>query len=264
MPYLTTNTLTSRPTKGLGAISQVIIKAVNNGSSKAVVYITGLNNDVTPETLFAQELFEVNYREVVTKTYNITQTYFQFNAVYSQEQMQIRIFLVDNAGVLSPVTQKQLEVSRITSEFRENVAVTTSDFALISFRRNTAVVIPEAVAAEIKPDSLEILASTPIRYKIVSGGTVNGTFVSFPTPTTAIPVTATALQVNYTCTAVTGGRVITQGIGSGIAGAYQNVAASLAGQQLLYNLTDEIITLVVSSLAGSDNLAAVFRMSEEW
>ncbi|AIQ66492.1 hypothetical protein [Paenibacillus graminis] len=153
MPYLTTNTLTSRPTKGLGAISQVIIKAVNNGSSKAVVYITGLNNDVTPETLFAQELFEVNYREVVTKTYNITQTYFQFNAVYSQELLQIQIFLVDSAGVLSPVTQKQLEVSRITSEFRENVAVTTSDFALISFRRNAAVVIPEAAAAEIKPDS---------------------------------------------------------------------------------------------------------------
>ncbi|QQZ62874.1 hypothetical protein JI735_10290 [Paenibacillus sonchi] len=102
MPYLTTNTLTSRPTRGLGIISQVIIKAVNNGSSKAV-----------------QELFEVNYREVVTKIYNITQTYFQFNAVYSQEQTQIQIFLVDSAGVLSQVALEQLEVSRITSEFRE-------------------------------------------------------------------------------------------------------------------------------------------------
>ncbi|MGN7764132.1 hypothetical protein [Paenibacillus sp. 22594] len=264
MPYLFTNTLTSRPTRGLGTISQVVVKVVNNGSSKAVVYITGLNNDVTPETLFAQELFEVNYREVVTKTYNITQIYFQFNAVYSQEQMQIQIFLVDSSGILAPVPLEQLEVSRITSEFRENIAVTTSDFALISFRRNAAVVIPEAVAAEIKPDSLDILASTPVRYKIVAGGTVNGTFVSYPTPTTAIPVTETALQVNYTCTTVTGGRVITQGIGSGIAGAYQNVAAELADQQLQYDLTDEIITLVVSSLAGSDNLAAVFRMSEQW
>ncbi|MCE3198294.1 hypothetical protein [Paenibacillus sonchi] len=137
MPYLTTNTLTSRPTRGLGIISQVIIKAVNNGSSKAV-----------------QELFEVNYREVVTKIYNITQTYFQFNAVYSQEQTQIQIFLVDSAGVLSQVALEQLEVSRITSEFRENIAVTASDFALISYRRNPAIVIPEAVAAEIKPVSL--------------------------------------------------------------------------------------------------------------
>lgn len=124
--------------------------------------------------------------------------------------------------------------------------------------------IPEAVTAEIKTDGLEILASTPIRYKVIAGGSVNGAFVNYPTPTTAIPVTETALQVNYTCTAVTGGRVITQGIGSGISGAYQNVAVNLVNQQLLYDMQQEPITLVVSSLAGEDNLAATFRMSEQW
>ncbi|MEK4325106.1 hypothetical protein MKX70_04350 [Paenibacillus sp. FSL R7-0312] len=104
----------------------------------------------------------------------------------------------------------------------------------------------------------------PIRYKVIAGGSVNGAFVNYPTPTTAIPVTETTLQVNYTCTAVTGGRVITQGIGSGISGAYQNVAMNLVNQQLLHDMQQEPITLVVSSLAGEDNLAATFRMIEQW
>ncbi|MBW4084769.1 hypothetical protein [Paenibacillus sp. S150] len=263
MPYLTTDTLTSRPARGLGTISQIVVKMVNNGLSKAVVYITGLNNDVTPQTFFAQELFEVNYREVVTRTYNITQIYFQLNAVYSQELLQIQIFLVDTAGICSTVPMEPLRVGRITSEFREDIAVTAADFPAISFRRNAAIAIPEAVASEIRTNGLEILASTPIRYKVIAGGTVNGTFVNFPTPTTAIPVTATALQVNYTSTTITGGRVITQGLGSGIAGAYQNAAVNLLNQ-LLYNLTDEAVTLTVSSLAGADNVAAAFRMSELW
>jgi hypothetical protein len=229
-----------------------------------VVYLTGLNNDVSPATLFAQELFELNYREVVTKTYNITQNFFQFNVVYTQEQIRVRVFLIDSGGAWVPIPMLPINVNRITSEFRDNIAVTDSDFAAISFRRSPTVTIPEAVTSEIRADGLEILASTPIRYKIIVGGSVNGAFANFPTPTTAIPVTETALQVNYTCTAVTGGRVITQGIGSGIAGAYQNVAVNLLNQQLLYDLQEEPVTLVVSSLAGEDNLAATFRMAEQW
>lgn len=264
MPVLTTNMLTKNPTSGAGPISQAVVKVVNNGTPKGVVYVTGLNNDVSPEVLFAQELFELNYREVVTKTYNITQTFFQFNVVYTQEQVRVRVFLIDSGGVWIPVPVLPIEVSRITSEFRDNIAVTGTDFAAISFRRSPAVTIPEAVTSEIKADGLEILASTPIRYKVISGGSVNGAFVNYPTPTTAIPVTATALQVNYTCTSVTGGRVLTQGTGSGISGAYQNVAVDLTNLQLAYDLQEEPITLVVSSLAGEDNLAATFRMSEQW
>ncbi|WP_379145805.1 hypothetical protein [Paenibacillus sp. sgz500992] len=264
MAVLTTNTITRNPTGVLGPISQAVIKIVNSGTAKAVVYITGLNNDVSPATLFAQELFEVNYREVVSKTYNITENFFQFNVLYSQEKLGVQIFLVDSGGKWFPVSLTQLAVSRITSEFRDNIAVTSTDFAAISFRRNGALTIPEGVAAEIRPDGVEILASTPIRYKIVAGGTVNGSFVNFPTPTTDISVNDTALQVNYTCSTVTGGRVITQGLGSGISGAYQDVVVNLLNQQLFYDLQEEAITLVVSSLAGEDNLAATFRMAEQW
>lgn len=184
--------------------------------------------------------------------------------MYSLEQMRVRIYLVDSSGLWISVPLQPVVLNRITSEFRNNIAVTDSDTAVISFRRSAAVTIPEAVAAEIRPDGLEILASTPIRYKVIAGGTVNGTFVNYPTPTTAIPATETALLVNYTCTAVTGGRVITQGIGSGISGAYQNVALNLLNQQLLYNVQDNPVTLVVSSLAGEDNVAAAFRMAEQW
>lgn len=264
MPVLTTNTLTSNPARGMGPISQAVVKVVNNGTSKAVVYMTGLNNDVSPETHFAQELFELNYREVVSKTYNITEDFFQFNVVYSQEKLRVQIFLIDSAGVWFPVELQRLAVSRIASEFRDNIAVTAADFAAISFRRNPALTIPEGVAAEFRPDSAEILASTPIRYKIVAGGAVNGTYVNYPTPTTAIPLGDTALQVNFTCTSVTGGRVIMQGIGSGLAGAYQTVEVNLMKELFAYDLQEESVTLVVSSLAGADILAATFRMSEQW
>ncbi|MNL76347.1 hypothetical protein D3C87_2023030 [compost metagenome] len=51
---------------------------------------------------------------------------------------------------------------------------------------------------------------------------------------------------------------------SGISGAYQNVSLNLLDQLLLYDLQGEPITPVISSLAGEDNVAAVFRMSEQW
>lgn len=80
MPILTTNMLTKNPTPGAGLISQAVVKVVNNGIAQGSVYLTGYNNDVSPSTLFAQELFESNYREVVTKTYNITQNF--FNSIF--------------------------------------------------------------------------------------------------------------------------------------------------------------------------------------
>lgn len=58
--------------------------------------------------------------------------------------------------------------------------------------------------------------------------------------------------------------MLTQGIGSGISGAYQNVAANLLNQRLAYDLQLLPVTLVVSSLAGEDNVAVTFRMSEQW
>lgn len=264
MAVYTTNTLTRLPSGSMQTIVQAVVKIVNSGTADTLVYLTGLNNDNNPESLFAQELLELTGGSVVTRTYNITFNFFQFNVYYSQDLLGVEIFLIDTAGVYQRVDMKRVDLSRITSEFRDNLEVTDTPFAAISFRRSPTLTVPEAVASQLQPDGVQILASTPIRYSLVAGGTVNGTFVSYPTPTTIIPTNATALQVNYTCTAVTGGRVITQGIGSGIAGAYQSVTLNLRSEQLSYSLREEPLTLVVSSLAGADSVAAVFRMAEQW
>ena len=45
--------------------------------------------------------------------------------------------------------------------------------------------------------------------------TINGAFADYPTATTNIPLTETALRVNSTLTTITGGQVILQGLAAG-------------------------------------------------
>jgi hypothetical protein len=264
LPVLSTSTIINLPVDGTRPIDQVVIEVVNNGSAGAACYLTGLANSASPQTVIIEELFELQYRETLSKTYPIVEDLFQFNFVYSQEQLKIQVFLVDVNGVWTAVNLDVFQVSRITSEIRDNVSVTSTDFAAISFMRSPAFTIPQGLAAEIRPAALDILSKRPVRYMVVAGGTLDGTFENFPTPTTDIPVTDTALLVNYTCTTVTGGKVIMQGTGSGISGAYANLAVNLLNERLSYELQDEPVTLVVNSLSGDDDLAVTFKMSEQW
>ncbi|OMD09132.1 hypothetical protein, partial [Paenibacillus odorifer] len=130
--------------------------------------------------------------------------------------------------------------------------------------RRPGFAIPQGLAAEIRPAALDVMSKRPVRYMVVAGGTLDGAFENYPTPTTNIPVTDTALLVNYTCTTVTGGKVIMQGTGSGISGAYANLAVNLLNERLSYEFHDEPVTLVVNSLSGGDDLAVTFKMSEQW
>ncbi|MEK4102715.1 MULTISPECIES: hypothetical protein [Paenibacillus] len=264
LPVLSTNTIINLPVDGTRPIDQVVIKVVNNGSAGAFCYITGLSNSVSPQAIFVEELFELQYQETLSKTYVMVEDLFQFNFVYSQEQMKIQVFLVDVDGVWTAVDLEVFQVSRITSEIRDNVSVTSTDFAAISFMRRPGFAIPQGLAAEIRPAALDVMSKRPVRYMIVAGGTLDGTFENYPTPTTNIPATDTALLVNYTCTTVTGGKVIMQGTGSGISGAYANLAVNLLNERLSYEFHDEPVTLVVNSLSGGDDLAVTFKMSEQW
>lgn len=264
LPVLSTNTIINSPVDGTQRINQVVIKIVNNGLTSALCYLTGLSNASNPQTVIIEELFALQFREFSSKTYEIVDESFQFNFVYSQEQLKIEVFLVDVNDVWTPVDLEAFAVSRITSEIRDNVSVTAADYAAISFRRSPVFTIPAGVAAEIRPASIDVLSKRPVRYMIVAGGAIDGAFENYPTATTQIPVTDTALQVNYTCTTVTGGKVIMQGTGSGISGAYENLGVNLLNERLSYELQGEIITLVVSSLSGSDDLAVTFKMSEQW
>lgn len=264
MPVLSTNTIINLPVGGIRPIHQVVVKVVNNGLTDASCYFTALSNSISPQTAFIEELFELQYREMFSRTYTIVESLFQFNIVYSQEQLKVQVFLVDVNGVWTAVQLEAFQVSRITSEIRYNIPVISTDFAAISFKRSPTFTIPQGLAAEIRPAALDILSKRPVRYMIVSGGTLDGSFVNFPTPTTQIPITDTALLVNYTCTTVTGGKVIMQGTGSGISGAYANLAVNLLNERLAYGLVNEPVTLVVSSLSGGDELVATFKISEQW
>lgn len=264
MPVLSTNTIINLPVGGIRRINQMVIRAVNNGVAGAVCYITGLSNSSNPQTLFIEELFVLQYRETYNKTYPIVEEFFQLNLVYSQEMMQIEVFLVDVDGKWLPVQLEALRVDRITTEIRDNVPVTSDHYAAISFRRSSDFTTPQGLAAEIRPISLNILSKRPVHYMVIAGGILDGVFEHYPTPTTAIPVTDTALLVNYSCTTITGGKVIMQGTGSGFSGAYKNLAVNLLNERLSYELENEPVTLVVSSLTGEDNLAITFNMSEGW
>lgn len=82
MPVLSTNTIIHLPVDGIRPIDQVVVKVVNNGSAGAACYLTGLANSASPQTVFIEELFELQYRETSSKTYTIVEDLFQFNFVY--------------------------------------------------------------------------------------------------------------------------------------------------------------------------------------
>ena len=95
------------------------------------------------------------------------------------------------------------------------------------------------------------------------GGTLNGTFDNYPTATTIIPDSETALLVNNTSTTITGGEVVFQGV----TGGGEGNARVLASAQLLdFTLPENaIVTLAVASLGSATNTVdAVFRVTESW
>ena len=100
-------------------------------------------------------------------------------------------------------------------------------------------------------------------YQVILGGTINGAFADFPTATTNIPLSETALTVNSTLTTISGGQVLLQGLAAGVDGN----ARILASASLLnFQLPDtESVTLAVANLAGGSNsVTATFSLTEEW
>lgn len=156
---------------------------------------------------------------------------------------------------------------RVTSERRTISNVTTTLTPVISFSRKT--VFPAASArvnsVEVDLEEINLIASgADIAYQVLVGGTINGTFVNYPTATTIIPDSETALLVNTTCTTITGGEVVFQGITSGGGGGTNMLASA---ELLDFTLPDNaIVTLVVARIAGSatNTVNAVFRVTESW
>jgi len=137
---------------------------------------------------------------------------------------------------------------------------------IISFTRKT--IFPTGSAktnsVEVDLEEINLISSAHLAYQVLLGGTINGTFVNYPTANTIIPDSETALLVNNTCTTITGGEVIFQGITSG-GGELGKVLAT--AELLNFTLPDNgTVTLAVVRIAGlpTNTVNASFSVTESW
>ncbi|MGP1907703.1 hypothetical protein ACTSEZ_05995 [Metabacillus sp. JX24] len=158
-------------------------------------------------------------------------------------------------------------VFRNTSERRTVTNITTTLTPLISFTRKP--VFPAGSgrpnSVQVLFESAEIITNVDLAFQVIIGGTVNGTFTTFPTATTNIPNNETALLVNTTSTTITGGEVVFQGL----AAASGSSSTRVLTTELLLDTElpdNEIVTLAVASLAGpgTNTVTAMFRVTENW
>lgn len=164
---------------------------------------------------------------------------------------------------------KFMPVFRITSERRTVTNITSTLFPFISFSRKA--VFPAGSArpnsVQIRLESVEIITDADLAFQVLVGGTVNGSFVNYPTATTNIPTNETSLLVNSTSTTLTGGEVVYQGLAAA-GGSEEESARVLVSQELLdFELPDnQIVTLALATLGagGSNNVTVVFRVTENW
>jgi len=155
---------------------------------------------------------------------------------------------------------------RVTSERRTITNVTTTLTPVISFARKT--VFPTGSArtnsVEVNLEEINIISTADLAYQVLLGGTIDGTFANYPTATTIIPDSETALLVNTTSTTITGGEVIFQGITSG---AGENSRVLATAELLSFALPDNaIVTLAVARIGGSgtNTVKASFSVTESW
>ncbi len=156
---------------------------------------------------------------------------------------------------------------RVTSERRTVSNITTTLTPVISFSRKA--VFPTGSArvnsVEVNLEEINLIAlGADIAYQVLLGGTINGTFANYPTSTTIIPDSETALLVNTTCTTIAGGEVLLQGITSSGGEKSRTLATAELLNFALPN--NAIVTLAVVRIAGSpsNTVNASFSVTESW
>ena len=140
---------------------------------------------------------------------------------------------------------------RVTSERRRITNVTSTLTPVISFQRKAAFPTGSGRTNSVQVDleEINIISSVDLSYQVLVGGTLNGTFVNYPTATTIIPDSETALLVNNTSTTITGGEVVFQGVTGGGAGGTRILATA---ELLDFTLPENaIVTLAVASIGGA-------------
>ena len=163
------------------------------------------------------------------------------------------------------IVGKYAPTFRVTSERRTVSNVSSTFTPLISFTRKAVFPAGSARANSVQVglEEINIISGTDLAYQVLLNGTIDGTFINYPTATTNIPDSETALLVNNSSTSITGGEVVFQGVASG-----GGISKTLATAELLdFTLPiNGIVTLAVASIGGggTNTVSAVFRVVESW
>lgn len=266
MPTITTGNIINIKVQEKRPYVQVFVKVINNNTSSGICYLKGLVNSENQQAAFSEDLFFIDAGDIITRTYEVTYDHFQINAIYSTAEIEVVFYGIDADGLYIPIRTEEVNVSRITSEIRSIKSMTRVDnYAVISFRKNLSFTNPNGVAASVYVEGLDLLTRNPVRYTLVQGGTIDGSFIHYPTATTHIPAEETVLEVNNTCSVVTNGRVVTQGTMTGIAGAFTKTSVHLIKEGVLLCLEDgDSLTLVIDSLMEEIDVVVTLRMLEQW
>ncbi|GIP25926.1 hypothetical protein J23TS9_10560 [Paenibacillus sp. J23TS9] len=263
MPVLTTEIIANVTQTTSRGYSQYTLILVNNCGFTANVYLEGFSVVGTKE-LFAQETITLLPNGAVIRNYPAFFDFAQFIFYVSMNNVTVQMFAVNENNAYIKIPISPTDSRRITSDFRNNIPLTANEQAVISYQRVPDFTLPEQFGAAVYAQGVEIISSLPVRYKLIQGGTVDGSFQYFPTPTTSIPADSTALQVNFTCTTVTGGQVVYEGQTYGASEAYFNALIPFDDNRLANLPEQQILTLVVSAMDGPDQIYVTFRMYEEW
>lgn len=96
---------------------------------------------------------------------------------------------------------------RVTSERRRVTNLTSTLTPVLSFTRKA--IFPSGSArtnsVQVDLEEINIISSVDLSYQVLVGGTLDGAFINYPTATTIIPDSETALLVNNSSTTITGG-----------------------------------------------------------
>ncbi|MWV42297.1 hypothetical protein GRF59_01520 [Paenibacillus sp. HJL G12] len=263
MPVLTTEVVANVPQTEGRRYSQYSIILVNNSGYSANVYLVGFSV-AGAKDIFAQETFTMPPNGVSIFNYPALIDFAQFIFYESMNRVTVQMFAINENNDYIDIPISPSVARRITSDFRENILLTAAEQAVLSYRRVPSFTLPEQFGAALYAQGVEIISSLPVRYRIIQGGTIDGSFQFFPTPTTAIPADHTALQVNFTCTTVIGGEVVFEGQTYGASEAYFNAIIPFEDNTLANLPEEQPLTLVVSAMDGPDQIFVTFRMLEEW
>lgn len=155
------------------------------------------------------------------------------------------------------IVGKYVPQRRVTGQERGSVSTSTTIEPLVTFRRKAAFLDRSVKVQGFDAD----VATAAVIIEIRLNGSLTGASYTTPTNHTAAE---TALEVDTSATAITGGEVIySKYLPSGSVG--KESAAGAVGIAIDIDIpTDQPVTLCARTLSGTGTVVSHLRMTEEW